>query len=107
MLADHKQRADTDTAFAADSAEFFKYAKDFESTIYAVTVGSEALYRNQQDPATGLTGAGLLNQIKKFNTSVYDNELQGKFKIGTADSWNKYQDGTATPIITSPIVDIL
>ena len=103
------QRADTDTAFEQDSNEFFTYAvnSSYWETIYAVTVGSEALYRNQQDASTGLTGEGLLKQIKKFNSSVYDHDLQGKFKIGTADSWNKYQDGAATSVITSPIVDIL
>ena len=102
-----RARADTDTAFDADVAEFFKYAKDYTSTIYAVTVGSEALYRNQQDSSTGLTGDGLLNQISKFYSQTSSSGLLGKYKIGTADSWNKYQDGTASPVVSSGKVDIL
>ncbi len=100
-------RADTDEAFDADTAEFFKYASQYASTIYAATVGSETLYRNQEDASTGLTAEGLLNQIQKFNTQLTSNGLSGKVKVGTADSWNKYQDGTADPIITSGAVDIL
>lgn len=107
MRPNSDQRADTDEAYEADSEQFFQYAKTYESTIYAVTVGSEALYRNQQDASTGLTADGLLKQIVKFNDTIYANGLQGKFKIGTADSWNKFQDLTATPIVESPIVDIL
>ena len=102
-----KNRADTDTAFDTDVTEFFKYASEYTSTIYAVTVGSEALYRNQQDSSTGLTANGLLNQIQKFHDKVKDADLLGKFKIGTADSWNKFQDGTADPIVSSGDVDIL
>ena len=102
-----RARADTDTAFDTDVAEFFKYAKDYTSTIYAVTVGSEALYRNQQDSSTGLTGDGLLNQISKFYSQTSSNGLLGNYKIGTADSWNKYQDGTASPVVSSGKVDIL
>ena len=102
-----RSRADTDEAFDADAAQFFDYAAQYESTIYAVTVGSETLYRNQEDASTGLTAEGLLNQIQKFNDQLKSNGLAGKFKVGTADSWNKYQDGTADPIITAGAVDIL
>lgn len=102
-----RSRADTDEAFDADAAEFFKYASQYESTIYAATVGSESLYRYQQDQSTGLSADALLNQIQKFNTQLKSNGLSGKVKVGTADSWNKYQDGTADPIITSGAVDIL
>ena len=98
-------RADTDTAFNADVTEFMKYAKQYQSAIYAVTVGSEALYRNQQDSTTGLTASGLLSQIQSFSKTMTNAGLS--FKIGTADSWNKYQDGTADPIISSGLCTIL
>lgn len=55
--------------------------------MYAITVGSEALYRGD------LTGPELLTKIK---------DMQDTFpnvKIGTADSWNKYADGTADAVI--------
>ncbi|MCJ1450373.1 glycoside hydrolase 3 protein [Mycoblastus sanguinarius] len=97
--------ADTDTAFNADVTEFMKYAKQYQSAIYAVTVGSEALYRNQQDSTTGLTASGLLSQIQSFSKTMTNAGLS--FKIGTADSWNKYQDGTADPIISSGLCTIL
>ena len=102
-----RSRADTNEAFDADAAQFFEYAAQYESTIYAVTVGSESLYRNQEASSTGLTAQALLNKIQKFNDQLQSNGLAGKFKVGTADSWNKYQDGTADPIITSGAVDIL
>jgi len=40
------------------------------------------------------TGAELLVKIQEVKTAT-----SGKFKVGTADSWNKYQDGTADPLI--------
>jgi glucan 1,3-beta-glucosidase len=59
----------------------------YSDQIYAVTVGSETLYRGN------FTGDELLSKIK---------EVKGKFpkvKVGTADSWNKYADGTADAVI--------
>lgn len=66
-------------------------------------MGSESLYRYQQDQATGLSADDLLSRIQSFQSKLKDANLS--FKVGTADSWNKYQDGTANPII--PHVDIL
>ncbi len=80
-----------------------KNASDYQSTIYAVTVGSESLYRYQQDKSTGLSADDLLSRIQSFQSTLKNAGLS--FKVGTADSWNKYQDGTANPII--PHVDIL
>jgi glucan 1,3-beta-glucosidase len=40
------------------------------------------------------TGAQLLARIQDTKSA-----LNGDFKVGTADSWNKYQDGTADPLI--------
>lgn len=48
------------------------------------------------------TGAELLVKIKDVKAAT-----GGKFKVGTADSWNKYQDGTADPLIKSGGADIL
>ena len=96
-------RADTESSFNTDVSEFMKYASEYESTIYAVTVGSESLYRYQQDKTTGLSADDLKSRIQSFQSTIKNAGLT--FKVGTADSWNKYQDGTANPII--PIVDIL
>ena len=81
-----------------------KYAQKYESSIYAVTVGSEALYRYSQEPTTGLTADALLAQIKSFSDTQKQAGLD--FPIGTADSWNMYL-GTADDIITSGLVKIL
>jgi hypothetical protein len=53
-----------------------------------VTVGSETLYRGN------FTGETLLAKMQAVKTA-----LGGKFRIGTADSWNKYADGTADAVI--------
>ena len=80
-----------------------KLASDYQSTIYAVTVGSESLYRYEQDKSTGLSADDLKSRIQSFQSTLKNAGLS--FKVGTADSWNKYQDGTADAII--PYVDIL
>jgi glucan 1,3-beta-glucosidase len=46
------------------------------------------------------TGAELLAKIQTVKAAL------PQFKVGTADSWNKYQDGTADALITGG-VDIL
>jgi exo-beta-1,3-glucanase (GH17 family) len=65
----------------------------YKAQIYAVTVGSETLYRKD------FNGEQLVNQI-----NTVKNALPG-VKVGTADSWNKFADGTADPVI--PAVDIM
>lgn len=60
--------------------------------VYAITVGSEALYRED------LTGPELADKIKDMKET-----FNGKIKIGTADSWNKYDDGTADAVIEEGI----
>ena len=64
-----------------------------------MTVGSEALYRYQEwkkngGPPAGLDATTLVQRITSF-------EDKTKFggKIGTADSWNVFQDGTADEVI--------
>jgi hypothetical protein len=57
--------------------------------VYAITVGSETLYRKN------FTGAQLLSKMREVKSQF------GQFKVGTADSWNKYADGTADLVIQS------
>lgn len=59
-----------------------------------MTVGSEALYRGD------LTAEALLGKIQEIKRLLPDT------KVGTADSWNKFADGTANKIIQGG-VDIL
>ncbi|MCJ1292854.1 glycoside hydrolase 3 protein [Xylographa carneopallida] len=80
---------DTDDAYNLDKTALQSALSDSSNAgaVYAITVGSEALYRGS------LTAQALLSKI---------NDMQSTFpsmKIGTADSWNKFQDGTADPII--------
>jgi len=58
-----------------------------EGAVYAITVGSETLYRGN------FTGPQLLSKIEGVQ-SLFPN-----ITIGTADSWNKYADGTADALI--------
>jgi len=96
--------ADTSTAYEADKAEVLKYASEYSDTIYAYTVGSETLYRHEQSASTGLTAQELLDNINDFKSAAKAAGLTQK--VGTADSWNKFQDGTADPLITGG-VDLL
>ena len=62
-----------------------------EDVIFGITVGSETLYRGN------FTGEQLLSKIQQVQ-KLFPNVL-----IGTADSWNKYADGTADPLITGGV----
>lgn len=73
--------------------------KEFQSTIHAVTVGSETLYRKT------FKGPDLLDRINKVKDDIKGQGVTG-LKVGTADSWNKFQDGTADALVTGG-VDIL
>jgi glucan 1,3-beta-glucosidase len=87
-------RADYDESFAMDKAAVVEYAPQYPETVYAITVGSESMYRGN------FTGEELLSKIKNVKAAV------PQFKVGTADSWNKFADGTADPLIDAQ-VDIL
>ncbi len=89
-------RPDTDEAYAADKAAIVKYAPQYADQVYAITVGSEALYRGN------FTGAELLLKLQDTRKAT-----GSKFKIGFADSWNKFQDGTADPLLKSGGADIV
>ncbi|KAI1090037.1 glycoside hydrolase family 17 protein [Rostrohypoxylon terebratum] len=87
---------DTDESFQADKAAVVANAPKYKDQVYAITVGSESLYRGN------FTGPQLLAKIQDVKSAT-----GGAFKIGTADSWNKFADGTADAIVTSGDADIL
>lgn len=58
-----------------------------EEVIDAITVGSEVLYRKS------LTPQSLLARIQQVQKEF------PKITVGMVDSWNKFADGTADPII--------
>lgn len=62
---------------------------ELASSVYAVTVGSESLYRK-------VSACTLLPRIVDAR-NTFSRLVK---RIGTVDSWNKFQDGTADPIIT-------
>ena len=93
-------RADTEEAYNGDKNEILSVLKanpELKSTIYAFTVGSETLYRHEQDETKGLTVKELLTDIRDFQKATADIGLS--VPVGTADSWNKFQDGTADDLI--------
>lgn len=82
---------DTEESFNTDRAALQAAVPAYPDSVYAITVGSETLYRGN------FTGPELLdriNIIKGDHPSV---------KVGTADSWNKYTDGTADALITGGV----
>lgn len=86
---------DTDASLKEDMAALQEGIPGYESQVYAVTVGSETLYRGN------FTGAELLQRIETVKAILPDG-----VKVGTADSWNKFADGTADAVIKGG-VDIL
>ena len=86
---------DTEESLNADKAAIQQYANQYAAQVYAVTVGSETLYRGN------FTGPQLLEKINEVKAV-----LPKGVKVGTADSWNKYADGTADAVIQGG-VDIL
>lgn len=80
-------RPDVPQSLDADTAAIEQFLPGNEAQVYAITVGSETLYRGN------FTGPELLEII---------NGVKARFpnqKVGTADSWNKYADGTADALI--------
>ncbi|KAK8196719.1 glycoside hydrolase 3 protein [Zalaria obscura] len=86
---------DTEDSLNADKEALATYVPDYQDQVYAVTVGSETLYRGN------FTGPELLEKINDVKSILPDG-----IKVGTADSWNKYADGTADAVIKGG-VDIL
>lgn len=88
------RRPDTEESFNADTQALTSYATQYPDQVYAVTVGSETLYRGN------FTGPELLEKINQVRAILPNT------KMGTADSWNKYADGTADALIQGG-VDLL
>ncbi|KAL1999387.1 hypothetical protein VTN02DRAFT_4585 [Thermoascus thermophilus] len=74
-------------SFGNDTAALQSTVPGNEDVVEAITVGSEALYRGNLD---GNQLLDRINQVKAMFPSI---------TVGTADSWNKFQDGTADPLI--------
>lgn len=86
---------DTDESFNKDIDALKTCVPGNEDVIEAITVGSEALYRGN------LNGQQLLSKIQQTQ------KIFPKVTIGTADSWNKFADGTADPIIQGGVTYLL
>jgi glucan 1,3-beta-glucosidase len=84
------KRPDTTQSYQADLAAIQQFAPAYKEQVYAVTVGSETMYRKN------FTGAQLATMMQQTKSA-----LNGMFKIGTADTWNVYADGTADAVIQS------
>ncbi|EKG19563.1 Glycoside hydrolase family 17 [Macrophomina phaseolina MS6] len=88
---------DVDESLEADKKALKTYATDeYADQIYAVTVGSETLYRGN------FTGEELLDKINDVRTV-----LPKGCKVGTADSWNKWADGTGDAVVKGGVDLIL
>ena len=86
---------DTDESLNLDKIALQTYVPQYKDQVYAVTVGSETMHRGN------FTGPELLEKINDVKSVLPDG-----VKVGTADSWNKYADGTADAVIKGG-VDIL
>lgn len=80
-------RPDYDDSFEKDFNVLKKTVHGSEGVVDAITVGSESLYRGS------LSADKLLKRIQQVQKEFPE------VTIGTADSWNKFADGTADPLI--------
>ena len=85
------RRPDTEESYNKDVNALKSSVPGNEGVVEAITVGSEALYRGD------LTGPQLLTKIQQTQ------KIFPKVTIGTADSWNKFADGTADALITGGV----
>ncbi|KAL4866445.1 hypothetical protein BDV12DRAFT_172804 [Aspergillus spectabilis] len=86
---------DYDESFNQDFDALKKAVPGNEDVIHAITVGSECLYRGD------ITAQKLLKRI---------NQVKDEFPsitVGTVDSWNKFADGTADPIVQGGVTYFL
>ncbi|KAI5369634.1 Putative glycoside hydrolase family 17, glycoside hydrolase superfamily [Septoria linicola] len=86
---------DVEESFNTDKEALTANVPNFKEQVYAITVGSETLYRGN------FTGEELLEKIMDVKEA-----LGGDVKVGTADSWNKWADGTGDAVIKGG-VDII
>lgn len=87
------QRPETDSQYDAGKQAIVQYKAEYRDQIYAVTVGSESLYRGTY------TAQQLVERINDMRSAAPE------LLYGTADSWNKYADGTANPVVA--VSDVL
>jgi len=82
---------DTDQAFEEDTTALQASIPGNEDAVHSITCGSETMYRGN------FTGPELLVKINQVK------DLFPDILVGTADSWNKYDDGTADALITGGV----
>lgn len=85
--------ATKDASFLKDFNSVKNAVPGHEDVIEAITVGSETLYRGD------LTGPQLHKYISAVQKHFPD------LVVGTADSWNKFADGTADHLFTTDSAD--
>lgn len=73
---------DVQESYDKDRNAIAQYAPQYKDQVWGVTVGSETLYRKN---FTGDVLASKMTEVK--------NQLKGQFRIGTADTYNRYADG--------------
>ncbi|KAJ5242582.1 Glucan 1-3-beta-glucosidase [Penicillium citrinum] len=78
-----------DASFQKDFAALKEFIPKHPDAVEAITVGSETLYRGD------LTGPQLHKYISTVKKAFPD------IPVGTADSWNKFADGTADDLFTT------
>ncbi|KAI9800780.1 MAG: glycoside hydrolase 3 protein [Piccolia ochrophora] len=84
---------DTEESYSKGKNAVKTYGNQYKDQVRAVTVGSETLYRGN------FTGDELVEMIKEVKALVPDT------KVGTADSWHLYANGTADAVVkTADIV---
>lgn len=88
-------RPDYEQSFNEDLDALKASVPGNEDVVRAITVGSECLYRGS------LSAPDLLNRIQQVQKAF------PKVQVGTVDSWNKFNDGTADPIIQGGVTYLL
>lgn len=88
-----------DAHFSAEKQALTNYLPNIKkSTVEVITVGSEALYR---DDLTASELAEKINEIKEYIANIKDSEgnsYEGT-PVGFVDSWNVIVDGASNPAI--------
>jgi len=90
---DKNDMSTNEPSFVKDFASIKNAVPGNEDVIEAITVGSETLYRGD------LTGPQLHKYISVVQKQFPD------LVVGTADSWNKFADGTADDLFTTDTPD--
>ncbi|QIX02470.1 hypothetical protein AMS68_007987 [Peltaster fructicola] len=86
---------DVDSSYQADKKAVTTYVPQYQDQVYAITVGSEALYRGS------LTAQQLLDKINDIKSALPNT------KVGTVDSWNLWNNGTGDAILTGGVSFIM